>query len=84
MDMEQVIKQLQETATVMAGIQARQADVLKGHSNWLEEHHASIARHEAFVAKHELMMARQAQLVAEIEDKLNGLIGYIDGSRKPG
>ena len=76
MDMEQVIKQLQETATVMAGIQARQAEVLKSHSQWLEEHHASIARHEK-------LAARQDQLLTEIEDKLNGLIGYIDRSRKP-
>jgi hypothetical protein len=30
--MEQVLRQLQDTATVMAGIQARQAEVLKGHS----------------------------------------------------
>jgi hypothetical protein len=76
MDMELVLKQLQDTATVMAGIQARQAEVLKGHGDWLAEHHASIARHEAFVARHDRVMA-------EIEDKLNGLIGYVDGNRKP-
>ena len=90
MDMEQVLKQLQDTATVMSGIQARQAEVLKGHGEWLEEHHASIARHEAFVARHEEMMARHDQAMAlfdakmiEIEDKLNGLIGYVDGNRNP-
>ena len=76
MDMEQVIKQLQETTTVMAGIQARQAEVLKSHGEWLEEHNASIA-------KHDQMMAHHHQVMAEIEDKLNGLIGYIDGSHKP-
>ena len=81
--MELVLKQLQDTATVMAGIQARQAEVLKGHGQWLEEHNAAIARHEVAVAKHEQMMARHDQVMAEIEDKLNGLIGYIDGSRKP-
>jgi hypothetical protein len=74
--MELVLKQLQDTATVMAGIQARQAEVLKGHGQWLEEHNASIA-------KHEQMMARHDQVMAEIEDKLNGLIGYIDGNHKP-
>ena len=83
MDMEQVIKQLQDTATVMAGIQARQAEVLKGHGEWLEEHQASIARHEAFVARHEQMMALFDTKMIEIEDKLNGLIGYVDGNRKP-
>jgi hypothetical protein len=76
MDMEQVLKQLQDTVTVMAGIQARQTEALKGQSEWLAVHNASIARHEAFIAKHE-------QTMAEIEDKLNGLIGYVDGNRKP-
>jgi hypothetical protein len=32
MDMQGAIKELQETVVVMAGIQARQAEVLKGHS----------------------------------------------------
>jgi hypothetical protein len=76
MDMELVLKQLQDTATVMAGIQARQAEALKGHGEWLVEH-------QAFIAKHEKMMARHDQVMAEIEDKLNGLIGYVDGNRKP-
>jgi hypothetical protein len=83
MDMELVLKQLQDTATVMAGIQARQAEVLKGHGDWLAEHNASIARHEAFVARHEEFLVRHEQTMREIEDKLNGLIGYVDGNRKP-
>jgi hypothetical protein len=69
MDMEQAIKQLQDTVIVMAGLQARQAAALKDQSEWLEQHHK-------FVVKHERVMA-------EIEDKLNGLIGYVDGNRKP-
>jgi hypothetical protein len=90
MDMELVLKQLQDTATVMAGIQARPAEGLEGHSNWLEEHQASIARHEASIARHEAFVAKHEQMMAlfdtkmiEIEDKLNGLIGYVDGNRKP-
>jgi hypothetical protein len=50
-DMEQTIKQLQDTLTVMEGIQARQAEVLKGHSQWLEEHLAAIARHDKEIAE---------------------------------
>ena len=38
-----VIKGLQETATVMAGIQARQAEALKNHGEWLQEHHRVMA-----------------------------------------
>jgi hypothetical protein len=36
--MEEVLKELQDTLTVMAGIQARQAEIQKGHSEWLQEH----------------------------------------------
>ena len=74
MDMEGAIKQLQETAIVMAGIQARQAEVLKGHGEWLEEHQKA-------VAKHDQMMIEFDRKMIEIEDKLNGLIGYMDGRR---
>ena len=69
MDMEQAIREPQDTVIVMAGIQARQAEVLKGQCQWLEQHHAFLARHQ--------------QVMAEIEGKLNGLIGYVDGNRKP-
>jgi hypothetical protein len=75
MDMQAAIKELQETAIVVAGIQARQAEVLKGHGEWLEEHLRSLARHERFVARHE-------ELMAEMEDKLNGLIGAVDSHRE--
>ena len=70
MDMEQVLKQLQETATVMAGIQARQAEVSKGHSAWLEQYQAYIFKHD--------------QMMSEMEDELNGLIGYVDGKPQGG
>lgn len=42
-DLRQAIKDLQDTATVMAGIQARQAAMLKGHAEWLQEHDRAIA-----------------------------------------
>jgi hypothetical protein len=69
--MEAVIKQLQDTDIVLAAIQERQSRLMKGHGEWLEQHELSIARHNAAVAKHDLMMA-------EIEDKLNGLIAVVD------
>jgi hypothetical protein len=61
-----VIRQLRETDIVMGGIQARQADRLKDHQEWLGSQHVALARHQEFVARHELM--------AEMEDKLNGMI----------
>ena len=70
MDMQGAIKELQETVVVMAGIQARQAEVLKGHSEWLEQN--------------ERWMTRHREAMAEFEDKLNGLIGFVDDmARRP-
>jgi hypothetical protein len=36
--MAAAIKELQETAIVMAGIQSRQAGMLKDHAEWLQSH----------------------------------------------
>jgi hypothetical protein len=41
-DIAQAIKQLEETATVMAGIQSRQAAMLKDHAEWLQAHDKAI------------------------------------------
>jgi len=65
MDMQAAIKELQETAIVMSGIQARQAEVLKVHGEWLEQN--------------ERWMTRHREAMAEFDDKLNGLIGIVDG-----
>jgi len=81
MDMEGAIKQLQETAIVVAGIQARQAEALKGHGQWLEAHQNAIVKHEEWWANHQKAMAEFDRKMIEIEDKLNGLIGYMDGQR---
>ena len=85
MDMEGAIKQLQETAIVMAGLQARQAEVLKGHGEWLEQQQRAMARHEAWleqqqraIARHEAWLTRHEVVMAEIDDKLNGLIAVVD------
>jgi len=76
MDMEAAIRQLQETVTVVVGVQARQAEVLKGHGEWVESLQLQQARHAEFVQRHE-------QIMAEIDDKLNALIDYVDRMRPP-
>lgn len=37
-DLQQALKELQETAIVMSGIQSRQAALLKDHAEWLHSH----------------------------------------------
>jgi hypothetical protein len=85
MDMEAVIRQLQDTATVMAGIQARQAAALKEHSIWLEEHEKSMTEHRLRMERIEANLADGAEKMKHIEtnlveatDKLNGLISFVD------
>ena len=79
MDMEQVLRQLQDTATVMAGIQQRQAEVLKGHGEWLEQHELALARHKDWQEKHESNIAQIESNLREATEKLNALIVVVDG-----
>jgi hypothetical protein len=50
-DMQPTIKELQDTLTVVVGIQARQAELIKGHGEWLEEHDRAMARLERELAE---------------------------------
>ncbi len=74
-DMQAAIKQLEETAIVMAGIQTKQASALKDHAEWLLEQHEAISRHERNMARIELNLA-------EATDKLNALINIVDDRGK--
>ena len=70
--MTAVIRQLQDSMTVMAGIEARQAEALKGQAEWLEGHQKRLAEHDRFVAEHQ-------HLMKEMDGKLNALIAIVDG-----
>lgn len=76
---ERALEQLQETAVVVAGIQARQAEALKDQTHWLETLPMQAARHAEFIARHEMTMS-------EIDGKLNALIDIVDpmGRRERG
>jgi hypothetical protein len=65
MNYEQAIKELQDNLIVIAEIERRQSAMLGEHAEML--HHVLEFRH------------RTEQNLAEITDKLNGLIGYVDG-----
>jgi chromosome segregation ATPase len=85
MDMQGAIKELQETAIVMAGIQARQAEALKGRGEWLVEHEHNMAEHERRMTRIESTMAAATEKLPRIEsnlaeatDKLNALISIVD------
>jgi len=73
-DFDATIRQVQDTMTVMAGIQARQAEVLRGYGEWLEEHTIALRKSDE-------RMNRLEIAIAGIGDKLNALIGVVDGWR---
>ena len=66
-DIAQAIKELQETAIVMSGIQARQAGLLKDHAEWLQQHDRALAEARELGRKTD---ERIAQLVSAIGELL--------------
>jgi hypothetical protein len=70
MNYEQAIKDLQDNLVVIAEIERRQSAMLREHAEMLPD---------------TLEFRRRTdQNLAEITDKLNGLIGYVDGIPPPG
>jgi hypothetical protein len=68
--MQAAIKELQDAMVVMAHIEKRQSEILKVHTERL--------------AESEEFRRRTDQNLAEITDKLNGLIGYVAGQHPGG
>jgi hypothetical protein len=70
MNVENAIKELQGNLLVIAEIERRQSELLRTHSELIDE--GAVFR------------LRTEQNLAEITDKLNGLICYVDGMHPPG
>jgi len=66
---EQAIKDLQDNLVVIAEIEKRQSRMLREHSEYLGE-----------MTEYRRRIDHNLE---EITDKLNGLIGYVDGFRPP-
>ena len=80
MDFEGAIKQLQDTLIVVAAIQERQAKVQRLQAEELDALRTMLIEGQKL---HEQRMAKFDEKMLEIEDKLNGLIGYLDYRRRP-
>jgi hypothetical protein len=76
MNYEQAIKELRENLIVMAEMERRQSVILREHAEMLHNHAEMLRDTSEF-------RRRTDQNLAEITDKLNGLIGYIDGMPPP-
>ncbi len=76
MNYEQAIKDLQDTLIVMAEMERRQSVMLREHAETLHKHDEMLRDTVEF-------RRRTDQNLAEITDKLNGLIGYVAGMPPP-
>jgi len=77
-DTDRTILQLHDTLAMMAGIEQRQAELLKAHTEWLAEHDRSMAEHRKRMEDHERRMGHIDERLAGIGDKLDGMIGFKD------
>jgi hypothetical protein len=76
MNFEQEIAQLKDTLVVVAEIQRRQAAVQKVQAEELDAMRTQMLKGYEL---HEKRMAHIERNLDEISDKLNGLIGFMDG-----
>jgi hypothetical protein len=78
------LKELRGSMVVMAHMEARQTDRLLRQEKEIEDLALSRARTEQTVRRLQeesaVFQPRTEQNLAEITDKLNGLIGYVGGS----
>jgi hypothetical protein len=85
--LEQAVKDLQDAMTVMADIEKRQSRMLLEHSERIVEAEEQTEKHrkriEALEEQSAKFQQRTDQNLAEITDKLNGLIGYLSGQHPP-
>lgn len=83
--MQNAIKELQDAMVVMAHMEVRQTERLVRQEKEIEDLALSRARVEQSVLRLQeesaVFRRRTDQNLAEITDKLNGLIGYVAGHR---
>ncbi len=78
MDFQEAIKELQNTLVVVSEIQRRQAEVQKIQAYEMDALREMFRQGDK---RHEEWRARFEETMSEAGDKLNGLIGYLDGLR---
>jgi hypothetical protein len=84
MNFESGINQLKDTLIVMAEIQRRQAEVQRMQAEGTALHEQRMKQAEESMALHDQRMNHIDLRLAEITDKLDGLIGFMDGQfRRP-
>ena len=83
MNLEQAVKDLQDNLVVIAEIERRQSTPLKEHSQRILGIEQNLARSAQLNIEIQEIQKRTDLKLEELTDKLNGLIGYLDGQRRP-
>jgi hypothetical protein len=76
-DMEQVLKQLQDTLAVTVGIQDHHARMILEHAKWLEDNTRALAQHRAWLQQHEAAMQEHELAMRALDTKLDRLADLI-------
>jgi hypothetical protein len=79
MNFEQEIAQLKDAVVVMAALQRHHAEVQKLQAQELDAMREVMVEMREGFKMHEVRMKHVEQNIEEITDKLNGLIGFMDG-----
>lgn len=69
-DMQQVLRDVQDTLAVVAAIQQRQAALLKDHAEWL-------AAHDQAILDHEREMREMREHGRQIDERLDRLVSAM-------
>lgn len=94
---QKALAELQDAFVVGGAIQARHERMLKDHAELVDKHSLWLAEHEMVMQRHQTWLASHNEAITRIDkkleditvkldeatDKLNGLIGYMDGRHKP-
>lgn len=68
-DMSKALKELQDAAIVMNGIQSRHIELLKDHAEWLHTHDLAMVLHNEWLQEHDKAMARHDKEMAEARER---------------
>jgi chromosome segregation ATPase len=80
---ERVLAQNNRLVSGLAVAGRRLRSNVRGHEKLLADHQRVMAEHTKSLADSDARMTRLEFTVSEIGDKLNGLIGYVDGLPRP-
>jgi hypothetical protein len=75
---DKILRGLQDTMTVMEGLQRRQADRQQEHQQWLEDLNTAWSKHNSAWKRHEEWLDAHDRAMAEIDVKLDSLIEAVN------